>query len=82
MIYEFIYFISNFYHFDFAMYDKFKIILIFISICSFFFNLSQILTKKDMVFIIKPIGADLTGDHNIVGKSDPYCIILIANQKF
>lgn len=35
-----------------------------------------------MVFIIKPIAADLTGDHDIIGKSDPYCIILIGDQKY
>jgi hypothetical protein len=35
-----------------------------------------------MVFIIKPIAADLTGDHDIIGKSDPYCIILIGDKKF
>lgn len=35
-----------------------------------------------MVFIIKPTGADLTGDHDIVGKSDPYCVITIGNQKY
>ena len=37
---------------------------------------------KDMVFVIKPLHADLTGDHDVIGKSDPYCVILIGDQKF
>lgn len=35
-----------------------------------------------MVFIIKPLGAELAEDHDILGKSDPYCIIHIGGQKF
>ena len=35
-----------------------------------------------MVFIIKPLGAQLAEDHDILGKSDPYCIIHIGGQKF
>ena len=35
-----------------------------------------------MVFVIKPLHADLTGDHDVIGKSDPYCVILIGDQKF
>lgn len=35
-----------------------------------------------MVFIIKPIGAELAEDHDFIGKSDPYCIIHIGGQKF
>lgn len=35
-----------------------------------------------MVFIIKPIGADLAEDEDFLGKSDPYCVIHIGGQKF
>lgn len=35
-----------------------------------------------MVFVIKPLNAQLTEDHDLLGKSDPYCVIHIGGQKF
>ena len=34
-----------------------------------------------MVLIIKPIEANLTKDKDNFGKSDPYCVIIIGQQK-
>lgn len=34
-----------------------------------------------MSLIVKPISAQLTKDYDFIGKSDPYCIIFVGNQK-
>lgn len=35
-----------------------------------------------MVFVIKPLNAQLGEDHDLIGKSDPYCVIHIGGEKF
>jgi hypothetical protein len=34
-----------------------------------------------MVFIIKPVSAQLVKDHDFFGKSDPYCVITIGQER-